>query len=157
MSGCVAAWLRALPPDAVVAWFDDAMGAGRPFTHGWVDVQVHALEQACGLNWVWTVVAPDEEPDGVDEGMTIRLAPDVEVLVGEGDDGSRARPLTVGRPRPDEGWQPGWSVAALDAALARWARVVAGRRDVSFRWAPEHGSSRMLARVIDDADHASGA
>jgi hypothetical protein len=58
--------IQALPEGSVVTWSDDAAPIA-PGVHraSWIDVQSRELEEASQVNWLWTIVTPEE---GQEEG-----------------------------------------------------------------------------------------
>jgi hypothetical protein len=100
------AWLRALPAGAVVRFSDDA------------EPVVPEACAACGLNWCWTIVGPDDTQSGDHDRLTIVAAYDLD----------RA-----------------WSAARIEAVLAQWAAEHAARPDVRFTYDPTLGPSPLVA------------
>jgi hypothetical protein len=149
-------WLVSVPADATLTWGDDHVRTADVHT-GWVDVRIAGAD--LDMNWVWTIVDPDDDDAGAD--MTTISVPFDRTLWAIFDDetfwflpapafvttrdaipgdADRVALETAIAAHPDKRSlvaRPAWSAAALDAALADWAAVHAGRGDVRFVFDPE--------------------
>ena len=76
--------------------------------------------EACGLNWCWTIVGPDDTQSGDHDRLTIVATYDLE----------RA-----------------WSAPRIEAVLAQWAAEHAARPDVRFAYDPTLGPSPLVAEL----------
>lgn len=150
-------WLRALPHAAVVPWGDDHAGEDAPVCVGWVDVIVPPLQAVALMNWVWTVLPPDDEDVDPSDPLVIVLPEDVDTWERHSDTG----PVRLTADPQEPGWRRrrGWTPTAVSRALEAWTAHHAGRSDVTFRWDPAMVSpmAQELQSRFDASDRGSSA
>jgi hypothetical protein len=153
----VTAWLRQLPPNAVIEWNDISMDSEQPFGESYIDVVLSdAARNALGLAWVWTILAPDDPAlDEIEtaDALTILVPPDVDVyhLMSRANgeyiatfwkERDAAFPQTIWCRLNDLARQfqaqlihtCGWSARRICGVLERWAAEHCGRPDIRFQW-----------------------
>lgn len=159
-------WLQTLPHGAVVEWTNHS-GSPVPDVHpGWVDVVVPAACDALEVNWLFTVVAPDDECADVN----VVVEPDLTLwyVFGPGDLDEFVVVVAAGtEPKPDQMARleaaaaadelrsvvasHAWSSGSLTAALADWVSEHAGRSDLRFEYRDiETPLQQQLRAALDD-------
>lgn len=172
-------WLQALPPHTVVSWSEDTVDGGRPWTTHWLDVRVIEPPGPDCMNWVWTVLSPDDPDQGTPEQLwQFPVAHDLEVheIYGPPPDDRASEfpvPLDLSPPPALLAALPaaaarigtvhrvrgGWSVRRVSDALHDWSRRHADRGDVRFRCdltAPRSQIVQEIARTLGGSGEESG-
>lgn len=168
-------WLKKQPQNAVIDWATDHMEKGRPWSSGWVDVRVPAMEKDLKMNWVWTIVEPDDPDDEMNPEAIWKFAIPHDLDIYGVYDPEPPNYWYINEFIFLKGWEPsaeqmeqlkkveqagpnrkvvvrgGWSVAIINFTLAEWAAKHAGRPDLKFRWDFNAPESEMLRQAIDSA------
>lgn len=162
-------YLRSLPAGAAVRWSSHHVSRRQPWTTKWVDVRIEDAEGP-RMNWVWTIIGPDD-PEGTDLQTLWQFVVDydLDVHVVRDPAGGPANewPCRRGDPVPErirkgdpplaeriggrDGVLGGWTVEAIERALARWATTHAGRPDLRFVWDPDAEPYEAIRRAAERA------
>jgi len=167
----IIAWLKRCPASAVIQWVDDHLIKEKPWCGSWIDVRVPDCD--LNLNWIWTVIGPDdwEEEDSdledaawqfiVEHDLDLHAVYDPEppnywyveeFAVPKGATLSAAQEAALEKalhdgPNRSRSIRGGWSPDAISASLREWAKAYAGRDDLVFRWSPDLGPSEMVKKA----------
>lgn len=165
-------WFQLRPEGEVIRWYSDHVSADRPWSAGWIDVQIEALENDLGWSWVFSINSPEhdddeDEPVSHDESLIYVVEPDAHVMrvwrpdTRWYDDYAVIKPLgvpfteceysrieqlrreTSGRTSRSSAW----TVARITDWLDEWVAEVAERPDISFGWDDSDRVSPMVQRA----------